>query len=1133
MKFEELHGCQRMPTVREFGKRGLSVVLSFLIWTPAFAQQSDKRPASREEVPATRQTGMPELTAQNLDRVSASAAQIEEVLRKDPGLLVELKRWVAKEASDSGQVVEDAELADSAIFDRLTRDVPFRSVATRLLQRYGHLMPTISPDSEVAKMRVSECDPLHDADCGEQLAPTPRRKIRAPADRPRPEMNPPSGPESLPSTPGTNTLQTGNVRQEPDLRERLNPQAGLEMASGPAKRTPEGIPQSGGLESLPSMGNLPASAERTRDETPLRPGAGTENVASSRTERLAGTAEEEVNPVAMVHRPNPYADIPSLYDLNVQAASRQHPLERFGLDVFQNGTREPGAIPMDLPVGPDYVVGPGDGLAIDLWGGVSQRLFRIVDREGRLSLPETGPLLVSGRSLSEVQRSVQQALRTQFRDVSADVSLSRLRTVRVYVVGDVAEPGAYDISSLSTPLNALFAAGGVTGRGSLRALKHYRGKQLVQEVDAYDLLLHGLRSDLKRLENGDSLLVPPIGPQVTVDGMVRRPAIYELNGERTLEDVFELAGGILPAAALRHIEVQRLEAHQKRTMLTLDLSAVNDVAENSKTLSSFVVREGDEVHVFPIAPYNEETVYLRGHVLRPGRYSFHPGMTLTDLIASYSDLLPEPSPHYAEIVRLALPDHHPSVESFDLSAALSNPGAAPKLEPLDTVRIFSRYEFEPAPVVGVGGEVRAPGQYRTSGQTHLRDAIYLAGGVTQDAYMDSAQLFRAMPDGTLKILSVNLGEVLSGNPVDNILLQPRDRILIHRIPARVDPPTVYVKGEVVKPGRYPLSANLHVADLIRVAGGFKRSAYIESGDLTRYLAQGKFRDVGEHVEIQISAALAGDPNSNISMLDGDVLTIKQLPGWNDIGASVSIRGEVQHAGVYGIRPGDRLSSVLRRAEGFLPSAYPQGIVFERIEVRRLQEKGRQELIQRIQLEAGSFKSSLQQTSQEQVALQQTAIEQRKREVEALQQAPVTGRIVLRLGSDLSRFEHSPNNIELRDGDTIYIPKRPSFVLVTGQVYNSDAITFIPGKDTGWYLKQAGGATDQANKKAIFVVRANGSVVSGEGLWWSGGVSSTRIEPGDVIVVPEKAIGGGTFWKNLIAVAQIAEAGALVATIALR
>jgi len=212
----------------------------------------------------------------------------------------------------------------------------------------------------------------------------------------------------------------------------------------------------------------------------------------------------------------------------------------------------------------------------------------------------SGALLVSGRSLGDVQRTVQQLLRTQYRDVSADVSLSRLRTVRVYVVGDVAEPGAYDISSLSTPLNALFAAGGVTSRGSLRALKHYRGKQLVEEVDAYDLLLHGVRGDMARLENGDTLMVQPIGPQVTIEGMVRRPAIYELRGETTLEDALELAGGILPAAALQHVEVQRLEAHQKRTMLTLDLSSDGNADSVAKQLSAFKIQDGDQIHISPL-----------------------------------------------------------------------------------------------------------------------------------------------------------------------------------------------------------------------------------------------------------------------------------------------------------------------------------------------------------------------------------------------------------------------------------------------------------------------------------------------------------------------------------------------------
>src|SRR5438874_12643006 len=152
-------------------------------------------------------------------------------------------------------------------------------------------------------------------------------------------------------------------------------------------------------------------------------------------------------------------------------------------------------------------------------------------------------------------------------DLEADRSLDRLRTVRVYVDGDVQRPCAYDVSSLSTPLNALYEAGGPTSRGSMRTLKHYRGNQLVQNVDLYDLLLHGVHSGMQRLESGDTILVPPIGQQVTLEGMVRRPGIYEMAGEKSLTEVLELAGGVLSSGTLRHIDVDRVQAHENRTML--------------------------------------------------------------------------------------------------------------------------------------------------------------------------------------------------------------------------------------------------------------------------------------------------------------------------------------------------------------------------------------------------------------------------------------------------------------------------------------------------------------------------------------------------------------------------------------
>jgi protein involved in polysaccharide export with SLBB domain len=1149
-----------------------SLALALLFCAPAFAQrQADIHRKMSEQ--GRNEYGVeqtPDLSQENLGRVAASATQIRTVLIKDEGLLVELKRWLAKEATDNGQIVEDSKLADQAIFERLERDVAFRSVATRLLQRYGYLMPTPNPDSDYAKEkqlvlqerarrlvqieaqedteslkpqrndrdieRTATCDPRGDEDCPQQT-PAGRQNTRVPNRASGPGTNPQAAPEQLPSQSPSRILRADGLPQDVDPLNGSSPDglpSTFQLTSGSAKRDTNPLAGSqslgqGAIDNLPSGQNLPSMPVDRRNTTDLAPGnIGTQRTSGARTP-WAGTNEEDLAPVRMVHRANPFADIPSLYDMYVQTSARQRPIERFGMDVFRNTSNDPLAIPMDLPVGPDYVIGPGDSLEIDLWGGVSQRMFRVVDRSGRVSLPEAGPLLVSGRNLGEVQAAVQQVLRTEYRDVSADVSLSRLRTVRVYVVGDVAEPGAYDISSLSTPLNALFVAGGVTPRGSLRALKHYRGKQLVEEVDAYDLLLHGVRSDMNRLENGDTLLVPSLGPQVTVDGMVRRPAIYELHGESSLADVLELAGGILPTATLRHIEVQRVEAHEKRTMLALDLSPSDDADSAKKKLDGFKVNDGDEIHIFPIAPYNEDAVYLQGHVFRPGRYSYKQGMTLSDLIGSYKDLLPEPAPHYAEIVRLNPPDFHPSVESFDLTAALANPASAPKLQPLDTVRVFGRYDFEPAPEVWIGGEVREPGKYRTSGQAHLRDAVYLAGGVTQDASLDAAQLFRTQPDGTMKILSVDLREALAGNPVDNILIQPRDRLLIHRNPARVDPPTVYINGEVAKPGRYPLTSNMHVEDLVHVAGGLKRSAYTDSADLSRFDPNASRTNPSDRLEVNLTAAMGGDEKNDVPLRDGDILTIRQLPRWTDIGASIGVRGEVLHPGTYGIEPGERLSSVLARSGGFDSEAYAYGAVLMRREVRDLEIKSHMELVQRVKTEEITLKA-LPDTDADQKNAKLTAIGQTDAALAQLQASAPIGRVVIHISPDVKAWQNTAADVQVRDGDVLFVPKKAGYVMVNGQVFNPTAISYRPGHSAKWYLSQAGGVTQIADKKAVFVIRADGSVIAAKNNssgWWGGDPMSATLRAGDTVVVPEKAPKiGGRNWAVIMQSVQMASSVAL-------
>jgi len=820
------------------------------------------------------------------------------------------------------------------------------------------------------------------------------------------------------------------------------------------------------------------------------------------------------------HRPNPYADVPSLYDLYAQYSRRSPRLERFGADVFVNGTGNLDELPMDLPAGPDYVVGPGDGLTISLTGGISQRLQRVVDREGRVALPEVGAVEVSGRSLGDVQHLVQTVLRGQFRGVDADVSLSRIRTVRVYVTGDVERPGPYDVSSLSTPLNALYLAGGPTSEGSLRVVLHYRGKQLIQEVDLYDLLLRGVRGDVQRLQAGDTIQVPPLKGQVTIEGMVRRPAIYELNGENGLAEVLELAGGVLPSGTLRHVDVERVESHEDRTMLRLDIPETDSDASVNKALEDFAVQDGDKIKITPILPYADKTVYLDGHVSRPGKFAYTDGMKVTDLIKSYKDVLPEPSITHAEIIRLSQPDFAPEVLTFNLGDALAGKDQDLVLRPFDIVRVFGRFDFEDPPVITVTGEVRDPGDHLTNGVAHLRDAVYLAGGTTRDALLADAQVFRKTSDGKLEVINVNLGKALEGDAKDNIELEPKDRVFIHRDLNKLDPPTVTIEGEVGRPGKYPLGENLTAASLVRVAGGFKRGAYTDEADLTRYEVEQGTKIVSDHVEVPIAKAMAGEPDADVRLRDGDVLTIGQLSGWNDLGATIKVTGEVVHPGVYGIQLGESLSSVIRRAGGFLPDAYPYGAVFERVQLRELEEKNRADLIQRMRVESKSVKLVPNMDEDDQ-AQAKASIMQYQKTIGILENTPPAGRLVIHISQDVPRWANTSADIQVRSGDAIYVPKRSGIVLVDGSVYNPTGITYKPGKNAGWYLKQAGGPTAMADKKGIFVVRADGSVAGGPGGVFSGGVESTELRPGDLVVVPEQIYSFSTKFKSTMAVAQIA------------
>ncbi len=449
-------------------------------------------------------------------------------------------------------------------------------------------------------------------------------------------------------------------------------------------------------------------------------------------------------------------------------------------------------------------MGPGDTLNISLWGGLTQTFPRVVDREGRIMLPESGVVQVAGLTLGRAESVIEAALQNQFRNAHVAVTVARLRTVRIYVVGDVQRPGAYDISSLASPLNALYAAGGPTATGSLRVLRHLRNDKLIGEIDLYDFLLHGVRKDDDRLEGGDTLLVPAAGPQVAVYGAVKRPAIYELRDEKSLAAVLDEAGGVTVAAALGHITVERIDAHQQRETVGLDVGSAGDTETATTAIAAFEVKDGDRVRVAPILPYSERVVYLEGHVVRPGR---------------------------AGVSRWNAPQR--------CSAQLSGPAA------------------------GAG----SAGRNRTS---------HASGPACRD---DRVQ---TVPD------------TLIGN--FNLALQPFDTI---RLFGRYeqDAPNVIVRGEVMRPGSYALSEGMTAAQLVRMAGGFKRDALLTNADLISYQVVNGVKVVGERRDLRIGdAVLKDDRDADAPLKPGDVLTVHQITGWNDIGASIAIEGEVGASG---------------------------------------------------------------------------------------------------------------------------------------------------------------------------------------------------------------------------------------------
>jgi protein involved in polysaccharide export with SLBB domain len=398
-------------------------------------------------------------------------------------------------------------------------------------------------------------------------------------------------------------------------------------------------------------------------------------------------------------------------------------LQPFGYDLFA-GSPTTFAPATDVPVPAEYVLGPGDTLQVQLLGKVSATYSLIVSRDGTIDFPQLGPIRVAGMRFPEAQALIEQRVNAELIGVRSSVSMGPLRSIRVFVLGDAERPGSYTVSGLSTITNALFVSGGVKTIGSLRRIELKRGGRTVRTLDLYDLLLKGDTRADERLQPGDAIFIPSIGQTVTVAGEVNRPAIYELKGNATAGEVIALAGGPTPRADPRRATVERINsASNLRTVVNVDLLG----GGRSTTLTN-----GDLMRVPAVTPTYSDSVWIRGHAFRTGPVQYRPGLRLTDVIRSVEELRPNADLHYVLIRREEPRSRRISVISADLLAALANPASTANvpLASRDEIYVFDaegprnrvilplidelRLQSDPArptPVVGIGGSIKAPGQY--------------------------------------------------------------------------------------------------------------------------------------------------------------------------------------------------------------------------------------------------------------------------------------------------------------------------------------------------------------------------------------------------------------------------------------
>jgi len=529
----------------------------------------------------------------------------------------------------------------------------------------------------------------------------------------------------------------------------------------------------------------------------------------------------------------------------MQSIGRDLPM--FGSNLFR--TVPSTFAPVDnVPVAADYVVGPGDEIQIRAWGQIDVDYNAAVDRDGTISVPKVGVINVAGIKASDLPAFLKTVFGRTFRNFQLTATLGRLRSIQIFIVGQAKRPGTYTVSSLSTVVSAVFAAGGPSTKGSMRNIQLKRGNQVVAEFDLYDLLLSGDKSRDAKLLPGDVIYIPPVGPLVAVTGSVNVPAVYELRQSTVLFDLIRWAGGLATTAAGQKATVERIEDHKVRKVEEFPL----DMGGLSRS-----IRDGDLVTVYSLVPRFDNAVALRGNVAQPGRFPWREGMRVRDLIPDREALL---SREYW-IKRNQTVGLDSNVTSILNQQAAT--GTRLSVEDLNQKR---RREGELDATIGdtirrIQTEAEAakfldPSQTSSAVEiTRLQDA---SKGTIEAAKADAQRLVNLIKpsqrevnwdyavierlnrnDLSTSLIPFNLGKVvIDGDPEQNLLLQPGDIVTVFskqdiKVPVSSQTQYIRLEGEFKGAGVYQIQAGETLRQLVERVGGFTPNAYLYGAQFTR------------------------------------------------------------------------------------------------------------------------------------------------------------------------------------------------------------------------------------------------------------------------------------------------------------